>query len=192
MLFQISVTVYQILFFITFIYRNRKIKKQTGLKTVNRSLTVILSTIGSTGIFSLSLISLFFEDFYQLLIPVTVLNHFGFKITGIFLIYSGLVVGFISAASLKNSWRVGVLKTQSTELITSGIYGLSRNPYFMSYFISFLGLFFLSPSLVLALITLVTIVLFHIQVLMEEKHLKQKHGRDYLEYLKKVPRYIFV
>ena len=44
---------------------------------------------------------------------------------------SGDMVFVISVWTMKDSWRAGVSKTDQTELVTDGIYQISRNPAFL-------------------------------------------------------------
>ena len=42
----------------------------------------------------------------------------------------GDIVLVISVLTMKDSWRAGVSETDKTELVTDGIYQISRNPAF--------------------------------------------------------------
>ncbi|EKC72198.1 isoprenylcysteine carboxyl methyltransferase family protein, partial [human gut metagenome] len=46
---------------------------------------------------------------------------------------SGDMVFVISVWTMKDSWRAGVSKTDQTELVTDGIYQISRNPAFLGF-----------------------------------------------------------
>ncbi|GIQ91882.1 phospholipid methyltransferase, partial [Kipferlia bialata] len=50
-----------------------------------------------------------------------------------------LAIGATAFVHLGDSWRVGVLEGQDTALVTSGIYRLTRNPYFVGYHLMVLG-----------------------------------------------------
>lgn len=50
------------------------------------------------------------------------------KTTGFILVSIGFIVGIFALIEIKNSWSVGIKYDQKTKLITTGIYGLSRNP----------------------------------------------------------------
>ena len=92
--------------------------------------------------------------------------------------------------NLKDSWRVGVLEDQKTELITSNIYRFTRNPYFVSYFLMFASYTVIQQNLILLGLSLLGFLLIHKMIIKEEKYLYTKHGDTYLQYKKKVPRYI--
>ena len=101
-----------------------------------------------------------------------------------------IILAWIVSAQLKNSWRVGMHENQKTELIQNGVYGYVRNPYFLSYYLLFFGLFLVRPSLVLMALIGVTAYTFHRMILNEETHLLATHGQAYREYTAKTRRYL--
>jgi protein-S-isoprenylcysteine O-methyltransferase Ste14 len=111
-------------------------------------------------------------------------------IIGSILITAGLGVCCIASLALKKSWRIGVDEKEKTDLITDGIYRISRNPYFASYDLVLLGmvLCLLSPFLIIPV--LITMVLFHLMILKEEAYLEIQHQDKYIKYKKEVRRYI--
>lgn len=111
-------------------------------------------------------------------------------IIGSILITVGLAACCIASLTLKKSWRIGVDGKEKTELITDGIYRISRNPYFLSYDLVLLGMVFclLSPYFIIPV--LITMVLFHLMILKEETYLEKQHQEKYRKYKKEVRRYI--
>ena len=103
-----------------------------------------------------------------------------------------ILVGALSLIGLGDSWRVGIVEDQQTELIESGIYRFSRNPYFLSYLIMFAAYTILLQNIILFLLSLVGFGLIHGMVLREEKHLIALHGEKYQEYQKRVSRYLII
>jgi len=77
------------------------------------------------------------------------------------------------------------------KLITSGVLQYTRNPMYLGYFSVVLSEFFLFGHILL-LVYLVVLALFvHFMVVyVEEKGLEQKFGYEYVEYKKRVPRWI--
>lgn len=108
------------------------------------------------------------------------------------LLAMNLLVGAASLAGLKDSWRVGVLEDQKTELVEGGIYRFSRNPYFLSYLIMFIAYTVLLQNIILLVLSVVGFAMVHAMVLKEEKHLAAQHGEKYRQYQKRVPRYIII
>lgn len=72
----------------------------------------------------------------------------------------------------------------------NGIYQFSRNPMYVGYFICFIGMSFLTQSLIIFLIVLIFQVSAHWIILSEERWCLEKFGYKYKEYMKKVRRYI--
>lgn len=72
----------------------------------------------------------------------------------------------------------------------NGLYRHSRNPMYVAYFIFFMGCVVITQSLILFVIVLVFQITAHWIILSEERWCIQKFGREYLEYMEKVRRYI--
>ncbi len=85
--------------------------------------------------------------------------------------------------------RVG-LPTKDHALQTSGIYRISRNPMYTSFFFFFTACFLLVPSIFIAGIMLFCLVTHHFIILNEEKFLLKAFGTDYAEYRKNTSRYL--
>ena len=47
------------------------------------------------------------------------------------LVTTGFMLGILALIAMRNSWRVGIKYDQKTDLVISGIYRFSRNPYFL-------------------------------------------------------------
>lgn len=111
------------------------------------------------------------------------------QVPALALILLSLVISAFALIGLRESWRVGVIENQKTELITSGIYRFSRNPYFVSYIMMFSGYTLLLQNLILLGLALFNTILIHLMILKEEKYLLGVHADSYEEYKNKVPRY---
>lgn len=112
------------------------------------------------------------------------LKHFGI-IIGI------IAIAFFSLATMtmKTSWRVGIPE-EKTNIVTNGVYRLSRNPAFVGFdllYISILILFFNIPLLI---VSVWAIVMLHLQILQEEKWLADTFNEEYAAYRSKVCRYL--
>lgn len=91
-------------------------------------------------------------------------------------------VGLISAATMSSM-------TMSTErLVTTGIYGLVRNPLYLGDLLLFIGYgLFLPPLLSAAFITFHLVRTMRL-IAFEESLLAERHGVVYEHYLRRVPR----
>ena len=91
---------------------------------------------------------------------------------------------------MKDSWRAGLAENDKTEMITSGIYQISRNPAFLGFDCVYLGILFMFFNIPLLMITVLAILMLHIQILQEEHYLDKEYGIDYRFYKKQVYRYL--
>lgn len=101
------------------------------------------------------------------------------------------VLFFISGmTTMRDSWRAGIPEKKETELVTTGIYRYSRNPAFVGFDLMYIGLLLAFPGIVHAVVVLLVVVLFHLQILSEEAFLTKVFGEDYTNYKKSVRRYL--
>ena len=99
--------------------------------------------------------------------------------------------GFVEAMkNFGDSFRVGIDTQSSGELITHGMFGISRNPVYVCFLIFFAGLFLIHRNLALALAILGFFAAIHRQILREERFLKDHYGSAYQDYCGKVRRYL--
>ena len=88
---------------------------------------------------------------------------------------------------------VGVPELSNSDkgrLISGGIYGRVRNPRYLEFLLlSFVYVAFANYSGVWVLYAL-TFPAIHLVVLLEEPELKERFGQEYVEYCRRVPRYI--
>lgn len=109
---------------------------------------------------------------------------------GLVLILTSLLIARSALKDLGDSWRVGVLKNQQTELIERGVYRFSRNPFFLAYLTAFLGYGVLLQSAILLGLLLLCLAATHAMIRKEEAYLTGSHGAVYEAYKQRVPRYL--
>ncbi len=113
------------------------------------------------------------------------------RMVGILLGMMGDIIFIISVLTMKESWRAGVSYEEKTDLITDGIYQISRNPAFLGSDLVYTGMCFMFFNPVLVVISLLAIIMFHLQIkYVEEPFLKQEFKEQYLQYYQQVNRYI--
>lgn len=108
---------------------------------------------------------------------------------GVFISIAGIIVFIFAMSTMKDSWRAGIDNEQKTRLITSGIYQYSRNPAFVGFDLFYIGFTFMFSNVFVIIISFVAVIMFHLQILEEEKFLTAVFGETYLEYKKGVRRY---
>jgi protein-S-isoprenylcysteine O-methyltransferase Ste14 len=113
-----------------------------------------------------------------------------FTICGLVLGCFGDVIFLIAVVTMKDSWRAGIAEDDKTEMVTSGIYRISRNPAFLGFDCVYIGLVLMFFNLPLLLFSIFAMLMLHLQILQEEKYLVKEFGEGYINYKKKVCRYI--
>ena len=101
-------------------------------------------------------------------------------------------VGFFIAAvlTMRDSWRAGISPEEKTALVTDGVYSISRNPAFVGFDLTYIGLCLSFANVVNIVCAVLTMLLFHLQILQEEKFLLSRSDIDYAAYKNKVRRYL--
>lgn len=113
------------------------------------------------------------------------------RITGMCVAIVGTAVFIISVLTMKDSWRAGVSPTDKTELVTSGIYSISRNPAFLGFDLVYVGILLMFFNPVLLILSLLAMIMFHLQIVnVEEDFLITAFGEEYLNYRKRAGRYL--
>ena len=108
-----------------------------------------------------------------------------------------LIVG-IAVASLgvlefrKKLTTVNRMSRQDcNDLVVKGIYKYTRNPMYLGFLLWLLSLgLYLANPISLAPIVIFIIYMNHFQIVPKENILKEKFGKDYLDYIKNVRRWI--
>ncbi len=85
-----------------------------------------------------------------------------FRIIGVLTGTMGLIVFIISILTMKDSWRAGVLTTDKTELVTEGIYQISRNSAFLGFDLVYIGIAIIFFNWII--VSLLAIIIFHLQI----------------------------
>lgn len=113
------------------------------------------------------------------------------RVIGFVLAVCGDVVFIVSVLTMRDSWRAGVSETDKTELVTDGIYQISRNPAFLGFDLVYLGILLMFFNWILCAASIFPAVMFHIQIVnVEEPFLAKAFGKPYEEYKRTVNRYL--
>jgi protein-S-isoprenylcysteine O-methyltransferase Ste14 len=148
--------------------------------------------------FKLTLIAMFvyvlgyalFPDYHIYFLPIVQLDRSTVNYVGLGLLVVALLWTVIAQENMKNSWRIGIDTDIKTELVTSGLFSISRNPIFFGMILSLVGLFLATPNGLTLIFLILGYVLIQIQIRLEEEFLTKEHGQSYLDYKQKVRRLI--
>ena len=103
---------------------------------------------------------------------------------------ASVAIFMISVLTMRDSWRAGVPESRETELVTSGIYQISRNPAFLGFDLVYIGILLMFFYWGLFAISAAAMLLFHLQIVnVEEEFLLASVGEDYIAYKSTVNRY---
>lgn len=123
--------------------------------------------------------------------PIGALDTDAAHVLGVVISAAGIAGTLIAQFAMGTSWRIGVDHDERTDLVTSGPFGLVRNPIFSAMIPTALGLVLLVPSWIAVLGLAGLVVALELQVrVVEEPYLLQTHGRTYAEYASRVGRFV--
>lgn len=108
---------------------------------------------------------------------------------GFTLLLAGSFICLKSQYDMSNSWRMGVDKNEKTNLVSTGFFKYSRNPFYVGLILIFTGVSLITVNVLCIAVTVIEIILIHRQILKEEKVLLLNQGKEYSEYCSKVGRY---
>jgi protein-S-isoprenylcysteine O-methyltransferase Ste14 len=109
---------------------------------------------------------------------------------GILFLAAGLLVLLWSLISFGRSFRIGIDDSMPDELVTDGVFAVSRNPIYVAFWLILLGQFLVFPNVALLIYLVAAAALFHRQVLREEDYLAQHYGAAFAAYRGRVRRYV--
>ena len=197
-LLRIILPIYFIVYFgVAFVLKSLVVAKRIGKNPL--VLPKDDSAYGLIGLyFKLTLIAMFvyvvtyalFPTWHDKFLPIAQLDRQTVKYVGLVILFISLVWTVIAQGHMKNSWRIGIDTDTKTELVTNGLFAISRNPIFFGMILSLVGLFLTTPNALTVLFLILGYVLIQIQIRLEEDFLTKEHGQEYLNYKQKVRRLI--
>ena len=125
---------------------------------------------------------------YYHLIPIYKINELNmvFLILGILFIVLGIIF-WISAVVVSKIDR----EVENNNLVTTGIYAYVRHPIYSAFFYIAVGLILISQNIILFVLPIIFWVFLTVAMIKtEEKWLIDKYGNEYINYSKKVNRFI--
>lgn len=108
---------------------------------------------------------------------------------GLALLTLGGAVAVAGNWQMGPSWRVG-LGREATELVTGGLFAISRNPVFVGFVLVLIGCLLSDANAVTATLAGIGWAAMATQIRLEEAHLTAAHGVDYQAYCARVRRWL--
>ena len=132
----------------------------------------------------------FSDNWRDFLLPLWYLEYPILQKTGYVMLLLSLVIVWVAQSQMADSWRIGIDEENKTELVTNGLFRYSRNPIFFGIMVANIGLFLVLPNAFTMLIVSLSTISVNTQIRLEEEFLKKAHKNSYLDYSKKVRRWI--
>jgi protein-S-isoprenylcysteine O-methyltransferase Ste14 len=111
------------------------------------------------------------------------------KLIGVSIVAFGFVIFVLALVSFGKSWRVGIDEKTPGELVTTGIFAVSRNPIFIFLDLYFIGTFLINGTLIFLIFAVLVVMGLHYQILQEEKALARIYGQACQDYCTRTGRY---
>ena len=186
-------------FSLTFVWPSYRVWKKTGVYPITFSnQDTAHDYIGN--VFKLLLLLLvltgaiyaFYSEGVKYLLPVWYLENPFFQWIGIAILFIALVWIAVAQHQMSNSWRIGIDEKNKTDLVTTGVFAISRNPIFLGMLCTLFGLFLVIPNAITFCVLTTGVISVQVQVRLEEEFLTRLHGQDYVGYCSRTRRWIGV
>lgn len=109
---------------------------------------------------------------------------------GVVLALAGLALQLTSLHQMGRSWRIGIDPDSHELLVTTGVFGISRNPIYVALDLIAVSIVLMSGSLYFLVTGLLVMAGIHVQIHREEHFLAGAFGEEYDRYRARVPRYL--
>ena len=184
-------------FLVVFVIRSVLLKFRAGVSPLTFNKEDDAHGFNGKVFISISLLELivvgiyaFKIEWYKYLLPFWYLENEALATIGWGCLVISLIVVWTAQLQMADSWRIGIDDKNKTQLVTRGIFSISRNPIFLGIMIANLGLFLVIPNAFTLLIVSLSTISINTQIRLEEAFLNRKFENEYLEYKKKVRRWL--
>lgn len=151
--------------------------KTGSARTIEITMKIVTILVPIVEVFSIVL--------HSSILPISV------RCVGVTVAILGVAVFVFSVRTMRDSWRAGVSHTDKTELITDGIYQISRNPAFLGFDLVYIGILLMFFNWLLFSACAIAILIFHLQIVyVEEPFLLTAFDDEYVNYQNNVNRYL--
>jgi len=126
----------------------------------------------------------------SIIFDISMIENVIIRTAGLVVFGIGVCIFITAMVTMKDNWRAGIPDDEKTQIVTNGIYGISRNPAFLGFDLTYIGASLAFGNIAVWFMTFIMIITMHLQILEEEKFMLKKFGDAYIEYKNKVGRYI--
>ena len=119
------------------------------------------------------------------------LRGWPWHVAGIVLALVGIAGVYVATADMGDAWRLAVIESERTRLVTNGLFRYVRNPLFAAMVVAVLGLALMVPNVVAWAAVPLLVIGLELQVRKwEEPYLLRVHGGEWATYASKVGRFV--
>lgn len=187
----ISLIIVIIIFLIGFVVPLILIKKRGKDARGTKEGYSLLSKISFLSIFFwliYILLKILFNEVWGDYLTFNLLSLDFFIISGLIIIILGFVFELLGIITLGINFRIELPK-EETELVTSGIYRVMRNPIVFGVFLLVIGTFLMIPDIFTLVALIFNVVTFNSKAIDEERFLLTRFGKKFEAYKSQVGRY---
>jgi protein-S-isoprenylcysteine O-methyltransferase Ste14 len=112
------------------------------------------------------------------------------QVAGMACLFGGTVLLVVAQLQMGVSWRIGIDEGPAPGLVTGGLYRFCRNPIYVALLSVVLGYTLLLPTRLSVALLIGSIIAVWQQVRTEEAYLLRTYGEGYLEYARRVGRFL--
>lgn len=109
---------------------------------------------------------------------------------GVIFCLAGLLMLILSLIAFGKSFRVGIDSEHPDQMVTGGVFALTRNPIYVAFGLVLVGQFLIFSNWLMLAYIIAAAWLINRQVLREEDFMRQHYGQEYLAYTRRVRRYL--
>ncbi len=129
--------------------------------------------------------------FLHYLIPIKHIIMFPYTLTGILLFFIGWIPNIWEGVYFRKINTSIPSREMPKKLATTGFFRISRNPVYLGMVVSLFGEAIFLGSLVTFIIPILFFILINIMnIPIEERNLEKRFGKEYLNYSKRVRKWV--
>src|SRR5262249_46346105 len=127
---------------------------------------------------------------YAYLIPIRGLEVRALQTLVIIVAYLSLAWSAVVQAQLGTAWRIGIDPEDKSELVTNGLYSLSRHPTYLGFMVMAVALCLAMPNAVSLVAASLAVAVLPIEARLEEDFLITRHGDHHSAYRQRTRRWL--